>query len=82
MKVKRCTSCGDLSVPYFGFFAPCRADSVGGHRELEPFEEDEVMVARRLRVAYSSVPWFDRAKFDKYASAETKALIQRRRPNA
>ena len=76
MKVKRCKLCGIESVPYFGFFAPCRADDLGSHRDTEEVEQDDVVVARTLQVAYSSVPWFDRAKFDKYANADAKALLR------
>ena len=77
MQVKRCVNCGAIPVPYFGFFAPCRADSLGGHRAFEQAEVDELTIARRLAAAYSSVPWFDRARFDKYASLEVKALLSR-----
>ena len=80
MQVTQCVNCGARSVPYFGFFAPCRADSLGGHRAFEQVEADELVIARRLATAYSSVPWFDRVKFDKYASLEAKALLSRGNP--
>jgi len=64
-----------VSVPFFGFFSPCRRSRLGGHRHIEKVEEKEAYIATLLRTAYNCVPWFDRAKFNEFASPETKALL-------
>lgn len=75
MLVRRCAHCGDVSVPYFGFFTPCRAHSLGSHQITEPYDADDHRIAALLKIAYNSVPWFDRAKFDKHAGPEAKTLL-------
>lgn len=76
MRVKVCKNCGIASVPYFGFWLPCQADSLGTHRDTEPAELDEAVVAANLQQAYESVLSFDRVRFDQYASPEVKALLK------
>lgn len=76
MKVQICRNCGVTSVPYFGFWLPCRADSLGSHRDTEPIKLNDAVVATNLRRAYEGVPGFDRVKFDRHASPEIKALLR------
>jgi len=64
------------SVPFFGFFAPCRCDELGTHRRFRDVQESDVDTARRLYLAFNAVQGFDRAAFGKHAGLEAISLLR------
>jgi len=76
MITSECLDCRMRSVPYFGFFMPCKNDALGSHRNIVEINEDDAIVAKRLYNAYQCVQWFDRAKFDK-SSGTARELLSR-----
>jgi hypothetical protein len=74
--VNRCPDCGAISVPWFGFYAPCRASRHGGHVRREKIEISITRAARMLREAYYDVPHYDRENFDRNAPREIKSLLE------
>jgi len=77
MRTRRCIECGAESTLFFGFASPCRYNG-GSHREIEEVETTEKHEAKKLWAAYHSCMWYDRINFSKHASAEIKALLNRR----
>jgi len=75
MKTKRCIACGAESTLFFGFSGPCRYNG-GIHREIEEIETTEEHEKNKLWAVYHSCMWYDRANFNKHASAEIKALLR------
>ena len=73
----QCQECGRISLPQFGFWTPCPCSPDGHHLRLQTVDIDINTVAIELGIAYENASHFDAAKFDKYASAETKALLDR-----
>ena len=69
-----CQDCGKESIPYFGFASPCRYNN-GSHHNFKLIDSTKKREQDKLRAAYSSVPSFDRANFDKHAPIGIKNLL-------
>ena len=74
MIVKECLDCGKQSVPFFGMYGACGLNG-GSHRRMVQIEQDDKVVAERLKNAYSCVPGFDQTNFNRNASPELKTLL-------
>lgn len=75
IKIKECVACGARSVPFFGMAWGCRENG-GSHREMRDVEVPAAHIKKQLKAVYDTAPSFDRAKFNKFASVELKALIR------
>lgn len=76
VKLMRCKKCGQISSPWFGFYAPCPRGAYGRHEEKEETYVTIKEASERLKLAYNEVQSFDRNNFDKNASEEYKKLLR------
>ena len=74
MRTRRCLECGAESTIFFGFTLGCRYNG-GSHRHIEAVATTPEREAAKLAAAYASVPEFDRAAFERLASAEARGLL-------
>ena len=82
MKTKRCIECGAEATQFFGFATPCRFNG-GSHQKFEEVETTPKNEAAKLYSAYhGGGMWYDRQKFDEYATLEQKTLLRQAEQNS